>query len=89
MSVEILSRPEADDLARECVYRFLAAVAGGPDSGWGRALGALDQDLAIDAAAWLLSDCEALDRLAKELRAPRATLRAQYDRVFGLVVPRE
>jgi TorA maturation chaperone TorD len=89
MSVEILSGSETDDLARECVYRYLAAVVGGPDSGWGCALGALDQDLAIDAAGWLLSDCDAFERLADELRAPREALRAEYDRVFGLVVPRE
>jgi len=89
MPVETLPRSAADDLARECVYRFLAAVAGGPYSGWGRALDANGQDLAIDAAAWLLSGCDAFGRLAEELRAPREALRTQYDQVFGLVVPRE
>ena len=47
----------AADLARECLYRFLAAVAGGPYStGWGQALDAAAQDLALAAAEWLGSE---------------------------------
>jgi TorA maturation chaperone TorD len=92
---------EADDLARECLYRFLASVVSGPVShGWDRALTEPNLALATAAAVWLLSGDdpgsresgsgdEGFDRLAEELRAPREALRTEYDRVFGLVVPRE
>ncbi len=94
-------RSAAADLAHECLYRFLAAVAGGPYSdGWGRALATVDQGLALDAAAWLRPGTDpeadpsgaedlAFARLVEELRAPRDELRAEYDRAFGLVVPKD
>jgi TorA maturation chaperone TorD len=89
MLAETLPRSAADDLARECIYRFLAAVVGGPYSDWDRAVNLNDQELAIDAADSLGSRCDDFRRLADDLRAPREALRAQFDRVFGLVVPRE
>jgi TorA maturation chaperone TorD len=100
------SRSVAADLARECLYRFLAAIAGGPySSGWCQALDAMAQDLALAAAGRL--GCETASesmlhardttdpvesevaRLVDGLRAPTDALRAEYDRVFGLVVPKE
>jgi TorA maturation chaperone TorD len=94
------------DLARECLYRFLAAVAGGPDSsGWCQALDATTQELALAAAERLGSGTahesmlhardkadpveSEVTRLVDGLHAPTDALRAEYDRVFGLVVPKE
>lgn len=102
-------RSAAVDLARECIYRFLAAVVGGPYSNaWGQALDPSAQDLAL-AAADLLAPRPApnalaralalatdpasveseITRLVDELRAPRDACRLDYDRIFGLVVPKE
>jgi TorA maturation chaperone TorD len=87
-----VSRSTADDLARESLYRFLSSVIAGPYSaGWERALETGNQDLVIEAARWLRGgtyDCE-MNRLVEEMQAPVETLRAGYDAVFGLVVPRE
>jgi DMSO reductase family type II enzyme chaperone len=93
MQSECHSPPStADDLAREYVYRFLSAVLGGPYSdGWGHALDAGNQSLALEAADCLGSETETTDmaRLVEELHAPLDALRAEYDRVFGLLVPKE
>jgi TorA maturation chaperone TorD len=94
------------DLARECLYRFLAAVSGGPYSvGWGQALDPVAQDVALAAAEWLGSHAAGqsmplargrngsvepgIARLVSALRTPPHELRAEYDRVFGLVVPKD
>ncbi len=98
-------RSAAVDLARECIYRFLAAVVGGPYSNaWGQALDPSAQDLALAAADLLeprpapnslplatdpASVASEITRLVDELRAPRGACRADFDRVFGLVVPKE
>jgi DMSO reductase family type II enzyme chaperone len=81
-----------DDMARECLYRFLSAVVAGPDSpGWYRATDAGDQELALEAARWLQAESDGCDvsRLIEELQAPLDTLRAQYEKVFGIVVPKD
>jgi putative dimethyl sulfoxide reductase chaperone len=86
------SQSAADDLARECLYRFLAAVVAGPYSAdWDRASGAENQGLAIEAWRWLQAESDEFEmiRLVQELDASPAALRAEYDTVFGLVVPRE
>jgi TorA maturation chaperone TorD len=98
----LLHRSAAVDLARECVYRFLSAVVGGPYSNaWGQALDPSAQDLAL-AAADLLDDRaddaptpdpasveSEITRLVEELRAPMDVCRSDYDRIFGLVTPKE
>jgi TorA maturation chaperone TorD len=81
-----------DDLARECLYRFLSAVAAGPYStAWEWALGSENQNLALQASRWLAIDDEECDipHLVAELRAPTDSLRADHDRVFGLVGSKE
>lgn len=86
------SHSAADDLARECLYRFLSAVVAGPYSAdWDRASGAENQGLAIEAWRWLQAEPDEFEmiRLVEELDASPDALRAQYDTVFGLVVPRE
>jgi len=86
------SQATADDLARECLYRFLSAVVAGPYSaGWDRAAGAENQGLAIEAWRWLQAESDEFEmiRLVQELDASPAALREEYDTVFGLVVPRE
>jgi nitrate reductase assembly molybdenum cofactor insertion protein NarJ len=101
-----LTEATAEDAAREYLYRFLAAVIGGPYAeGWDRALDPRSRELALFAAE-LLEECPESDtpsgnlgaapreapafaRLVRELAAPPSELRAEYDRVFGLVVPRE
>jgi TorA maturation chaperone TorD len=102
------SAPEqlADDLARECLYRFLAAVLAGPYAeSWSSARDPHLQQVACDAAVLLReqANCEpiplgfgelpaaALDlsSLVEALQAPLDQARAAYDRVLGLVTPRE
>src|SRR5512135_3758830 len=86
------SQATTDDLARECLYRFLSAVVAGPYSAdWERALGAENQDLVIEAWHWLQPESDEFEmiRLMEELEASPQALRAQYDTVFGLVVPKE
>ena len=62
-----------DDLARECLYRFLSAVAAGPYSGaWERALGAKNLNLAREASRILdtdAGDCD-IPHLVEQLQAP-------------------
>lgn len=96
----------AADLARECLYRFLAAVSGGPYAiGWDQALDPVAQEMALAAADWLGSAAarqatplarDGLDvmeselaRLTEGLRTPVDKTRAEYDRIFGLVVPKD
>jgi TorA maturation chaperone TorD len=96
----------ADDLARECLYRFLAAALTDPRrEPFGLALDPPSQ-LAAAAAADLLREealaapvplgfgelpPEALDLadVCAALARPPDELRADYDRVFGLVYARE
>jgi hypothetical protein len=103
---EIGSEVPTADLARECLYRFLAAVVSGPyEDGWPRVLDSEAQRLALQAAGLLrdeaapdpdpvapgerpIADLD-LTRLVRELRRPLEQLRDEYDRVFGLVIPRE
>lgn len=96
----------AADLARECLYRFLAAVSGGPyASGWDQAVDPVAQEMALAAADWLGSDGAGqatplardgrdvmeseITRLTEGLRTPIGETRAEYDRIFGLVVPKD
>jgi TorA maturation chaperone TorD len=81
-----------NELARECIYRFLSAVVAGPHSpSWEWVSDPENQELAIGAWSWIQpeSDEGELDRLIDKLRASCQTLRIQYDKVFGLVVPTE
>jgi TorA maturation chaperone TorD len=81
-----------DEIARECLYRFLAAVVAGPSSpGWHQATDAGDQELALKAAQWLQAESDELRMscLVEELRAPLDTLRTQHENVFGIVVPKD
>lgn len=108
-TAEPVTRSDADadaDLARECVYRFLALALGSPyESGWPLALGDADERLLLESAALLREEADFgpdflsfgelppadldLEPLLTELRRPLEQLRAEYDRVFGLVVPKE
>src|SRR5262249_17295927 len=81
-----------DDLSRECLYRFLSVVVAGPYSlSWDRLTDAVNRDLTLEAARQLLAESDERDvsRLVEELNAPLDELRAQYEEVFGLVVPKE
>jgi TorA maturation chaperone TorD len=82
------------ELARECLYRVLAAVVGGPFApGWDDVLAETDHDLVLGAADLLATDggpdIADWSRLIESLRVPPETLRDQYDRVFGLIAPKE
>ena len=105
-AVEQIAESTAVDLARECLYRFLAAALSDPyGEVWRSASDAQNQQLACQAADLLRTEAgertgelargelpaEQLDLepLLVELRKPVVDLRAEYDRVFGLVVPRE
>jgi TorA maturation chaperone TorD len=93
MSGDSSVSPPADvDLARECLYRFLSVVVAGPYSAdWDRALDGETHDLVITAWRWLQPESDQLEitRLTDELKASPQALRSQYDRVFGLVSPKE
>jgi ferredoxin len=72
------SQSAADDLARECLSRFLSAVVTGPYSAaWEWAFGAENQSLAIQASRWLGADAEECDMplLVEPLHAPLDVLR--------------
>jgi TorA maturation chaperone TorD len=87
-----IAQTTADDLAPECLYRFLSAVVAGPYSaGWARVFGAENRDLVLGAWQWLQpeSDESEIIRLIDDLEASPQVLRAQYDSVFGLVAPKE
>ena len=96
----------ARDLARECLYRFLAAVLGDPYAeSWDRVLDPESQRAASAAAELLQGEsCDhfpdlgfgesppsglELRPLVDALQRPITELRAEYDRVFGLVIPKE
>jgi len=86
------SQADDDDLARECLDRFLSAVVTGPYTAvWDRALAAENQGLALEAWRWLRAESDVYDlpRLVEELQAPLDVLRSEYDRVFGLAAPKE
>jgi TorA maturation chaperone TorD len=86
------SQSAVDDLARECLYRFLSGIVAGPYSaGWDRALAAGNAGLALEAARRLRAESDDSDitGLAEALNAPLDGMRAEYDAVFGLVVPKE
>src|SRR5262245_45700315 len=101
---EVTSEAQAIDLARECLYRFLAAALSDPcGERWRLLLDFENQELAREAADLLRSEArpvplgcgelppEALDLrpLLLETARPLEWLRAEHDRVFGLVPARE
>lgn len=103
---EEITEARAVDLARECVYRFLAAVATDPyNPGWERARDHHGHELAVAAMDVLRAQAEqgpialtfgelgpdALDLrpLVAELKRPVTDHRREYDRIFGLVLPKE
>jgi TorA maturation chaperone TorD len=104
-STERTAEAEASDLARECLYRFLAAALRDPYANGWQVLDEESQVLAREAADLLRAEASTrsmqlgfgerlpqqldLRPLLEELRKPLAELRAEYDRVFGLVVARE
>ena len=59
-TAEPVTRSDADaDLARECVYRFLALALGSPyESGWPLALGDADERLLLESAALLREEAD-------------------------------
>lgn len=94
------------DLARECVYRYLAATLTDPTlPGWDRVLDPENQKLAVSAAQVLreavgdepfaLTFGEAppaqleLEPLVASLQRSRGDLTMEFERTFGLVVPKE
>jgi TorA maturation chaperone TorD len=105
-SAEPTAEAAAIDLAREGLYRFLAAALMDPRSeGWLLVRDADSQHLAREAAELLREEAKSrpevlglgelpseqltLDPLLTELHKPIDILRGEYDRVFGLLVPRE
>ncbi len=95
---------ETTDLARECLYRFLALALGDPQGPhWGGLFDFENQQQARAAADLLRAEAPAVplgfgelppaqldvEPLLLELLQPVAVLRAGYDRVFGLVPARE
>lgn len=104
--LEVIPEARALDLARECVYRFLSALATDPyNPAWERARDPRGQELAIAAMDVLREFAEheptpltygelgadALDLrpLVAALSHPLDDLRADYDRIVGLVIPKE
>lgn len=82
------------ELARECLYRYLAAVVGGPFTPeWENAVDEAEQALILGAAEVLAGDGgpDAADwnRLVAALSAPPEALREQHDQIFGLIAPKE
>jgi len=91
------------DLARECIYRFLAAALSDPWSGAWRLLFDDDSRKLAAAAANLLRQESAaapgfgeldavqldLDAVLAAMPASASELRTEYDRVFGLIISRE
>jgi TorA maturation chaperone TorD len=94
------------DLARECVYRFMALALTSPyESNWPYLLNPDDQHLALEAAALLRDEADFrpdflgfgelspdnldLGTLLTELNRPLDHIKVEYDRVFGLVIPKE
>lgn len=105
VTAELMSDTRATELARECVYRFLAAALSDPRGPRFRlALEAPAQRLACEAADLLRAEAGAPGRLAlgelpaealalnaacAHLRGPLAAVLADYDRAFGLAAARE
>src|SRR5262245_65674095 len=95
----------AVDLARECVYRFLSAALSDPRGPhWDLVLHKENRRLFCDACRFLAGQARrpivlGLGELCAEklnptpllraFRRPGHDFRAAYDRVFGLVCPRE
>jgi TorA maturation chaperone TorD len=93
------------DLARECVYRFLAAALSDPWSGnWPLLFDEKSQRLVQDASNLLRQEAAPatipglgelpiaefqLQRLFEALPRSASELRGEYDRIFGLVLCRE
>jgi len=93
------------DVARECVYRFLAAALSDPWSGRWQLLFEHESHALVRAAADLLRREAAADstpgigelaaehldfaRLLDRLPQTASELRAEYDRTFGLILCRE
>jgi len=94
------------DLARECVYRFMALALTSPyEANWHCLINPDDQRLALEAAALLRDEADFrpdflgfgelspdnldLGTLLTELNRPIDHIKAEYDRVFGLVIPKE
>jgi TorA maturation chaperone TorD len=105
-NIECEPESAAIDLARECLYRFLATVAAGPYAeGWTRLDEPDTRRLVVDAASLIrgefaaepvllgygersVDDLHCAELLAA-LQEPLAKLRADFDRVYGLVTPKE
>jgi TorA maturation chaperone TorD len=104
----VQSPPDAQavDLARECLYRFVAAALSDPATDSYRlALDADSQRLSADAVELLRDEANAeavplgfgelpveqldLEPVLQALHEPADDRRAEYDRVFGVVVSRE
>ncbi len=90
---------EAVSLAREAIYRFLALALRGPHEPiWVDGVRLADGEL-LRQAALVTAEAveqpgeplaELLGRLADQLhRTPRTRFQEEYDRVFGLLLPRE
>jgi TorA maturation chaperone TorD len=97
---------DAIELARECLYRFLAAALRDPRSpSWQLVLSRENQRLACESAALLREEADDgsftlapgelpatyldLAGLVEWFAKPAEELQAEYDRVFGLIQPRE
>ena len=68
----LTAQATADDLAPECLYRFLSAVVAGPYSAdWARASDAENRDLVLGAWQWLQPESDEFEmiRLIDELEA--------------------
>ncbi len=93
MTPETAASPiDVDEIGRECVYRFLSTLVTGPASvDWHTLFEAGNQNLVVEAWTWLQpeSDHAAISRLISELEASSQALASQFDKVFGLLVPRE
>jgi TorA maturation chaperone TorD len=102
--VELLEDTMAVDLARECLYRFLAAMLRDPAGAErGSLLSADNQKLAQQAAELLREEAQSIalgfgelppseldiQPLLAQLAEPIGTQAAEYDRVFGLVIAKE
>lgn len=100
------SQNDVVDLARECLYRFLAAAITDPYApGWDALLEPESRQLASQAASLVREEADGpvsdpafgelppehldLDSITRHLKGPIEAIQAEYDRIFGLVVPRE
>jgi TorA maturation chaperone TorD len=103
-SAELLEDTRAVDLARECLYRFLAAALRDPAGAERPSLLSADsQELAWQAAELLREEAQSIplglgelppsdldiEPLLAQLTGPIETQVAEYDRVFGLVIAKE